>query len=185
MRAPWPSEYLILGLLCERATHGYELAQLVTTDEALRTIWGLKSSEVYFLLRKLLERGLIEESGEIPATEAIRSGASHGGPRRVNYTATPAGRALLEQWVLTPVTRPRDLRAAFLAKLYLALRRGPSVAIGLLRAQRALLESWHAHLTETYSEDPFVMMARVLRLSQVDSSLRALEEIEASLPITR
>ena len=58
MRADWPSENIILGLLCERPMHGYELARLVQEDEALRAIWRIERSEIYFLLGKLQQKGV-------------------------------------------------------------------------------------------------------------------------------
>jgi DNA-binding PadR family transcriptional regulator len=182
MRASWPSEYLILGLLCERPRHGYELAHLASTDEALRTIWYLKRSEVYFLLDKLLESGLIEESPGLPAPAAPTRDQA-GGPPRVVYAATAAGREVIERWLMTPEKSPRDLRAAFLAKLYLALRRKPSVADRLVAAQREILAGWRDRLLVSDSENSFVNMARTLRLGQVEAALAALDDIQAMLPV--
>jgi DNA-binding PadR family transcriptional regulator len=181
MRESWPSENLILGLLCEQPRHGYELAQLVNSDEALRIIWYLKRSEVYFLLDKLLDKGMIEESGDVTPS-AVQTRDPIGGPPRVIYAATPVGRVLFEHWLMTPEKSPRDLRAAFLAKLYLALRREPSVAVRLLTAQREILEDWQERLLVPVSENSFVNMARRLRLRQVQAGLTALDEIRGMLP---
>ncbi len=46
MQATWPSEYVLLGLVTERPMYGYELAQLVSTDEALCAIWRIERSQV-------------------------------------------------------------------------------------------------------------------------------------------
>ena len=104
MQADWPAENILLALLCERPMHGYELAQTVKTDAALRAIWRIELSEVYFLLRKLLKQGAIVAEAEAPGA----------GPRRVVYAPTPAGRIALEGWLTTPEKYPRNLRTALL-----------------------------------------------------------------------
>jgi DNA-binding PadR family transcriptional regulator len=46
MQSSWPAENILLGLLCERPMHGYEIAQVVQGDEALRAIWRIERSEI-------------------------------------------------------------------------------------------------------------------------------------------
>lgn len=105
MRASWPGEYLILGLLCKQPRHGYELAQLAGNDEALRTVWCLKRSEVYFLLDKLLAGALIEERSDLALAAGPAPGAP-GGPPRVVFALTPGGRKVFERWLVTPEKSP-------------------------------------------------------------------------------
>ena len=88
--------------------HGYEIAQVVQGDEALRAIWRIERSEIYFLLGKLSKGGLIMESAAEQA----------GGPVRVIYAPTEAGRAQFHQWLRTPEAKPRNLRTALLARLH-------------------------------------------------------------------
>ncbi len=175
MQSLWPSENLLLGLLVEQPRHGYELARLVCDDPALRAIWRLKRSEVYFLLGKLLAQGHIAEvaqaSGESPA------GRRSAGPPRQIYEATPAGRAQLDAWLSEPVATPRDLRAAFLAKLYLAQRRDPATLSALLEGQRHVLGRWQARLLEVAPTEPFLAMVQRLRLAQVEAALAALADL--------
>lgn len=178
MQAIWPSENLLLGLLAEQPMHGYELARLVCDDEALRAIWHLKRSEVYFLLGKLLAQGCIAERAA-PASESHGPARQTGGPPRQIYEATPAGRALLDAWLNEPVATPRDLRAAFLAKLYLARRRDPATMAALLERQRQVLLGWQGRLQETAASDPFLCLVQKLRLAQVGAILAALEEMQA------
>jgi DNA-binding PadR family transcriptional regulator len=181
MRASWPSENLLLGLLAERPMHGYELARLVCDDEALRAIWHLKRSEVYFLLGKLQAQGHIAEAA--PAA-GDRSQRQAGGPPRQVYEVTPGGRALLEAWLGEPVASPRELRAAFLAKLYLAERRGPAQMIELLERQRQVLRRRQERLSAAASADSFLALANRLRLAQVEAGLRALDDIQTTLSAT-
>jgi len=176
MQALWPSENLLLGLLVEQPMHGYELARLVCDDEALRAIWHLKRSEVYFLLGKLLAQGYIAEVAAAPGEPSSRRRQTAGPPRQI-YEATPAGRALLDAWLSEPVASPRDLRAAFLAKLYLARRRDPARALTLLEGQRQVLHRWQERLQGAVATEPFLALVQKLRLAQVEAALDALEDM--------
>lgn len=147
--------------------HGYELAQTVKTDAALRAIWRIELSEVYFLLRKLLKQGAI-------VAEAEASGA---GPRRVIYAPTSAGRAALEAWLTTPEKYPRNLRTALLARLYLALRRDPALAVRLVDAQGKHLTEWLERERDRRYEDEIVALVHRFRAAQVEAVLVALEEL--------
>ncbi len=167
MQADWPAENILLALLCERPMHGYELAQLVKSDPALRAIWRIELSEVYFLLRKLLKQGLIEPEAE---TRGL-------GPRRVIYAPTPAGRAALEAWLTTPEKYPRNLRTALLARIYLALRRDPALAVRLVDAQKAHLSDWLERERDRAHEDEIVALVHRFRAAQVEAALVALDEL--------
>ena len=167
MRADWPAENILLALLCERPMHGYELAQTVKTDAALRAIWRIELSEVYFLLRKLLKQGFIVAEAEVPGA----------GPRRVIYAPTPAGRAALEAWLTTPEKYPRNLRTALLARIYLALRRDPALAVRLVDAQGEQLTEWLARERDRPHEDEIVALVHRFRAAQVEAALVALEEL--------
>lgn len=160
--------------------HGYELARLVRADDALRAIWHLERSEVYFLLKKLLDKGHIEEvvDSKPPAVSTRRQA---GGPPRRIYQVTVAGRAAVDAWMTTPVSSPRDLRAAFLTKLYLAMRRDPETALALLDRQRQVLAHWQERLSRAATSDPFLASVHRLRLAQVVASLNALDDMQAML----
>jgi DNA-binding PadR family transcriptional regulator len=167
MQADWPAENIVLALLCEKPMHGYEVAQLVKSDAALRAIWRIELSEVYFLLRKLLKQGYI-------LAQAETRGA---GPRRVVYAPTPAGQAALEQWLTTPEPYPRNLRTALLARIYLALRRDPALAVRLVDAQKEHLVGWLERERERPHEDEIVALVHRFRAAQVEAALAALDEL--------
>ncbi len=168
MQADWPAENIVLALLCERPMHGYELAQVVKTEAALRAIWRIELSEVYFLLRKLLKSGFIMEHAEED------SGTR---PRRVLYTPTPAGQSALEAWLTTPEKYPRNLRTALLARVYLALRRDPALAVQLVDAQKAHLQAWLERERDRVYEDGLVALIHRFRAAQVEAALVALDEL--------
>jgi DNA-binding PadR family transcriptional regulator len=167
MQADWPSENIILGLLCERPMHGYELARLAQEDEALRAIWRIERSEIYFLLGKLSKGGLIMESAAEQA----------GGPMRVIYAPTAAGRVEYVKWLRTPEPRPRNLRTALLARVYMALRHDPKVAVELIDAQKQALVEWLAHARQERSGNEVVALVYRLRAAQVAATLEALDEM--------
>jgi len=166
MQADWPAENIVLALLCEKPMHGYELAQLVKADAALRAIWRIELSEVYFLLRKLLRRGCIEEYAEE---------ANGARPRRVLYAPTPVGRAALEAWLTTPEKYPRNLRTALLARVYLAMRRDPAAAVRLIDAQGEQLAGWLRREQERVDEDDLVALIHRFRAAQVEAAIVALD----------
>lgn len=172
MNAPWPSEYLILGLLAEKPMHGYELSRLLAAEQNLNDIWRLKRSEVYFLLRKLVDLGYVRE-----AKASRPAGAPSAGPARVVYAPTPTGEAALVSWLKLPEKTPRDLRAAFLVKLYLTLRRDRGQARALLVAQHEVLARWSERHSAAPSGDLFGAMVQTLRAAQVQADLVALEQM--------
>ncbi len=167
MQASWSSEMILLGLLCERPMHGYELSQLVREDPAMPLIWRFERSEVYFLLGKLRERGYVAETGA----------AKGGGPTRTIYAATDAGRAALDVWVRTPELRPRLLRTAFLARVHLALRREPRLAAEIIEAQQRYLKEWLERERCEAPAEPYVRLVMGVRAAQVEASIHALDEL--------
>lgn len=169
MQADWPAENILLALLCERSMHGYELAQTVKADAALRAIWRIERSEVYFLLGKLLKQGFIEAAAE---TRGL-------GPPRVIYAPTPTGQAALEVWLTTPEKYPRNLRTALLARIYLALRRDPALAIRLVDEQGAQLAHWLERERDRRHENQIVAVVHRFRAAQVEAALAALADLRA------
>jgi DNA-binding PadR family transcriptional regulator len=167
MRADWPAEYILLALLCERPMHGYELAQTVKANAALRAIWRIERSEVYFLLRKLLRQGYIVDHGEAPGA----------GPRRLIYAPTPAGEAALESWLGSPEPYPRNLRSALLARIYLALRRDPVLALRIIEAQKTHLVTWLERESERSYDDEIVALVHRFRAAQVEAMVLALDDL--------
>jgi DNA-binding PadR family transcriptional regulator len=167
MKADWPSENVLLGLLAEKPMHGYELAQRAHDDEALRAIWRIERSEVYFLLGKLSKCGYVGESGEQKGS----------GPARVVYELTEAGREELNRWLTTPEQYPRNLRSALLARVYLALRQDPQIALNLIDAQRKVLEDWLAHARRRTFGDEVAAVVHNFRAAQVEAILKALDQL--------
>lgn len=121
MQISEPAEYAILGLLAERPMHGYELFQRFQ-NEVLGQIVHIEMSQLYAFLKKLERLALLEADLEY---QGIRP------PRKV-YRLTHQGRALLQNWLTTPVERPRDIRIFFLSKLYFVQRQLPGQLAGVI-----------------------------------------------------
>jgi len=168
----WPAEYVPLALLEPFPCHGYDLHRTIGGDPVLRSIWRLGRSELYFLLKKLEKRGWIRPQ----ASKVVL------GPRRTTYVITPAGRAALHAWLATPVPNPRDLRAEFLAKVYLGRLTSAPETAELLDGQRHVLEERLERLVESARRTGFVRHVYSLRTLQTQAALQWLSELEATDP---
>jgi DNA-binding PadR family transcriptional regulator len=123
------SEWVVLCLVCERPTHGWELAASLARDSELGQIWYVARSVVYRAMDRLEPLGLIRTTG---------LEQSDHGPVRALATATAGGRRAARAWLATPAAHPRDVRTELLIKLALLHRSGTDAA-SLVRAQRSLL----------------------------------------------
>jgi DNA-binding PadR family transcriptional regulator len=111
MKRLTPDEVL-LGLLKARPAHGYELLETFRDPAHLGHIWNMSTSQMYAVLKRLEEGGLITGS-EIPQPNA---------PARVEYRLTERGEARLERWLAEPLppTSIHRIRVLFLSRLYIA-----------------------------------------------------------------
>jgi DNA-binding PadR family transcriptional regulator len=93
----------LLALLDEGDMYGYQLR--ATFEQRTGATWPLNIGQVYTTLNRLERDGLVEECGD--------DGEGHQ-----TYRITPAGRAEVHRWFVTPVSRsaaPRDELAIKLA----------------------------------------------------------------------
>ena len=106
-----PDEVL-LGLLKLRPAHGYELLEWFRSPERLGRIWKMSTSQLYAVLKRLEESGLI--TGRLlPGSDA---------PSRMEYALTDQGEARLMSWLADPdpPISIHQLRGLFLSRLYIA-----------------------------------------------------------------
>ena len=89
------AELAILSLIGERPRHGYEIEQVIE-QRGMREWTELGFSSIYYLLKKLEQKGLIEGRLE----EAAR------GPARRVYRIMPQGRDALHAGVLDALSVP-------------------------------------------------------------------------------
>jgi DNA-binding PadR family transcriptional regulator len=105
--SPIALEYILLDLVDQKPRHGYEIFKELEKLEGIGLIWHLKQSQLYALLEKLENQGLL--AGRILPGE--------NRPDRKELRLTEPGKQQLEEWADIPVDSPRDMRQMFLAKL--------------------------------------------------------------------
>lgn len=91
------AELAILTLIAEKPRHGYEIEQVIEA-RGMRNWTEVGFSSIYYLLKKLQKKGLIEGRTERQAGR---------GPARVVYHITPAGRAAVHQGVREALSMPQ------------------------------------------------------------------------------
>jgi DNA-binding PadR family transcriptional regulator len=139
------SDWVVLGVVAERPTHGWPVVRALAPDGEVGRVWTVSRPLVYRSLATLLADGFVEECGE---TEGVR------GPQRTIVRATRRGRAALHRWLDEPVDHVREVRSELLVKLALLERAGrPSAP--LLARQRERLEPVFAAVTTKRSGDGF------------------------------
>lgn len=99
-------KHVLLALLAEEPTHGYELKKRY--DETLSGIWPVQQAQIYNNLRLLESAGLVELDARIEQENL---------PDRKHFRLTQAGRDELANWVSTPVQSSRQLKDDFYLKL--------------------------------------------------------------------
>lgn len=120
-----PAELTLLGLLLEEPRHGYEIEEVIT-ERGMRQWTEIGFSSIYYLLKKLRDRGLIAET----------SGPRSATTTRKVYVTTPAGRAECAKAVEAAIAEVRPVFPALLV----GLANQPAVPAGRLEialAQRA------------------------------------------------
>jgi len=152
-------EYVVLGLLLQRASHGYDLHRRLQRE--YRALWHIPQNQLYTILKRL------EERGDIVGEE--RSSAA-GRTRRL-YRVARQGRGRFRRWLERP-TPPsaRALRVAFLTRLSLALAQDRQTAIRIFDGQRQTLRASVERLKEMHA----VSVGELDRLS-LDLRIRQLE----------
>lgn len=170
--APLTVEYALLGLLQRQPMHGYQLYQELTRPQGLWLIWHLKQGQLYALLAKLEESSYLVSTLEPQAARP---------PRKI-FELTEAGRAVLHQWLSSPVAQPRQMRQEFLAKLYFARRSSSTAELALLAAQRTLCRIWwveqQAKAAALNQAEGFAQTVAQFRLSQIEALLIWLDRCE-------
>jgi DNA-binding PadR family transcriptional regulator len=91
------AEFAILSLIAEAPRHGYEI-ETVIEDRGMREWTEVGFSSIYYLLRKLEEKGLIESA---------RVQSPGRGPDRKVYSVTTRGMEIREQETLRALSEPQ------------------------------------------------------------------------------
>ena len=89
----------------------------------------------------------------------------------------PPGKPRLRGGSLPPRRYPRNLRTALLARIYLALRRDPALAVQLIDAQKEQLTNWLGREQDRIYADDLVALIHRFRAAQVEAAVVALDEL--------
>jgi DNA-binding PadR family transcriptional regulator len=167
--------HVLLGLLAEGPAHGYDLKR--AHDQRFPGARPLAFGQVYAALAKLEKERLVE------VVETLRD----GGPDRMTYALTEAGRAALAAWL--GGAEPAGPYAAddLVRKTVTALRLGRD-AVGFLTAQRQVHLAAMRRLLDLQASTDDVAARIVIdhAVEHLDADLRWLEtavsRVDSSTP---
>lgn len=168
-RDEMPAEHALLGLLAQStgSRHGYDLAREFQAGSELGEIIRLEPGMLYHHLKKLERAGWVTSTQELVERR----------PARFVYALTPAGQQELDRWMTEPVEHTREIRLAFLVKLYLARHADPDLADRLVRQQIATLEEIESAHQPKANRGDFSSSVRELRLAQTGTALAWLRSL--------
>ncbi|MEW6671865.1 MAG: PadR family transcriptional regulator [Thermodesulfobacteriota bacterium] len=166
MKTKTSSEYVLLGALMSGPRHGYEIMRF--TEDTLGVTWLVGTSQLYALLKRLQQQGLLQSTLEHQDAR----------PAKRIFTITPQGKDAFLRWLHEPVHHVRDFRVEFMAKLFffyqLSIRGGNRLVdaqIELLKALRLKIKRNH-----TAETDPYNRLVYGFKLSTVDARLKWLSQ---------
>jgi len=170
------TEWVVLALVAEGTTHGFDVAKTLAEDGDLGRIWTVRRPLVYRAVDALLEEQLLADAGTAKGAR---------GPHRRLLRVTPAGRRALTAWLRAPVAHIRDVRTELLLKLALHERAGHDPA-DLVRRQQATfaptLEALRRTATRAEGFDGVLARWRLESATAVERFLRSLNEINETDP---
>ena len=108
--------------------HGYEILRFLETQ--MGNAWHVSPSQLYVLLKKLEQEGLLCSRMESQETRP---------PKRV-FSLNSTGKKSFLDWLYSPTEHVRDLRIEFLAKLFFFRHFSLKDGSKLIMAQIQLLE---------------------------------------------
>ncbi|MBL8916332.1 MAG: PadR family transcriptional regulator [Archangium sp.] len=174
--------HAVLGLLHQRARHGYELQAALAALSPEN--WDVKPAQIYATLERLADAGLVRE----------QRGTQVAGPQRRPYELTSEGLTELRSWFSVPVKSSLH-RDEFFLKLMLSILPPASSPQGssrvhspyqVLHIQRSsLYRDLHELIGQRQDAQLRGALAEELQLEQivmhVEADLRWLELIEGRL----
>jgi DNA-binding PadR family transcriptional regulator len=169
----------LLGLLSQKARHGYELRAAFEALIGGEQNWDVRPAQVYTTLARLAESGFVEQT----LVE------QDGGPEKRIYALTPAGQAELVNWLMTGIESEHQ-RDEFYVKLMISLVISPEFPQAnpyrVIHTQRAhLYQELHDTTAQRGRSDPKTDLAQILFMDKVimhlEADLRWMDMIEARL----
>jgi PadR family transcriptional regulator AphA len=164
-QTPLSLEYILLGFLDICPIHGYDLYKTLSSFEGISLVWHIKQSQLYALLDKLEDAGLV--TSKIVPGEAFLS--------RKLFEITALGRRAFLTWVNCPVSHGREMRQEFLAKLYFAQESGVEASLELIEEQIATCAEWLSSFQISFSKtsdyEHYERMIYQYRISQTQAMI--------------
>ncbi len=174
-QAPLSIEYILLGFLSQGPVHGYDLHKQINNLEGISLVWHIKQGQLYAMLEKLEEIGLLT-SKLVPGTSLLM---------RKEYQITPLGWKTFSTWVSSPVCHGREMRQEFLAKLYFAQKSGDDLLLVLIEEQKLECMQWlstfEASFSRTGPEQRYERMIFQYRIYQTRAMLAWLDDCQVDL----
>lgn len=163
---------VILGLLMVQPTHGYELLERFKSNADLGRIWNMSASQIYAVLKRLEDGGLVEGSYV----------EGHDAPSRKEFAITGLGEKQLLEWLNdpNPPTSIHRIRVMFLSRLYIGnLLNHPMGQI--IDAQIRVCERQKANLQGKQEQSTAEIETLAMRyiIGQLDAALEWLSEVRS------
>jgi DNA-binding PadR family transcriptional regulator len=136
MKTKPSTEYALLGSLMSGPRHGYEIMRFFNSE--LGSTWHISTSQLYILLKKLKDQGLVHSSIEFQETR----------PSKRVFTLSEEGTETFLRWLHSPTEHARDIRIEFLTKLFFLEHLSLEGASELIDAQIGLLEKLRKSMAE-------------------------------------
>jgi len=136
MKTKPSTEFALLGTLMSGPMHGYEILRFF--NEELGSTWHISTSQLYALLKKLENEGLLSSSVEVQETR----------PSRRVFSLSQEGKKVFLEWLHSPTEHARDLRIEFLTKLFFIEHLSITGGSELIDKQIEIMEMLHKGISE-------------------------------------
>lgn len=177
MSRPVP-DAVLLGLIKDHSTHGYDLLERFRSNKHLGRMWHLSTSQLYAVLKRL------EENGAIRGMDVAVKDA----PPRREYTILPAGEIQLEDWLYEakPSASLHQIRVVFLSRIYIAMLLNQPVD-SIFHKQLAACQAQMQDFMEKQKEakETIEVLALDLVINQLSAVIDWLEKFELSFTKNR
>lgn len=163
MKTKPSAEYVLLGALMSGPRHGYEILQFINTT--LESTWYVSTSQLYLLLKRLKQEGLIRSRVEAQDNRP---------PKRV-FSLTSEGEKVFLDWLHNPSKHVRDLRIEFLAKLFFFDRLSLKGGSELIKVQVQVLEEIREKIEQRQKNEkeknPYNKLVFGFKMATVEATL--------------
>jgi len=134
-------KHAILGLLCQKPMHGYELKNAF--DETFGPLWDLNFGQIYTTLERLEKDDFVNQDKVVVQFDR---------PDKKIYSITKKGQSEFKGWLKRPIKKIRGLKDEFFIKLLFSEELSSGETLNLINEQRKLYFKLMADLTRIKTE---------------------------------